>query len=323
MKKLQMKRKVITFGIIALVASLAFSTASYSFAVASPIASNDSYTINENTLLNITTPGLLANDTGATGKILSAGLVSNVKNGTLILETNGGFIYVPDLDFHGTDTFRYIVNDGSLNSNIANVTITVKQINHAPVARNDAYSVHENSTLVISGHGILANDADVDGNMLSAVLVSTASNGVLGLNPNGTFTYVPNTNFHGTDSFTYKANDGISDSNIATVSITVNQINPPPNTSPLLQLIAQIQNIFDKIAGLENQITTLQDKNNALENRISHLETIVSNINTHTGGISQNNNQTSSDDSGDDDHGNQGNHGNENKNKSHGNEHDD
>ncbi len=320
-----MKRKILTFGIIALVASLAVSTASSSFAVTSPVATNDSYIINENTLLNIAAPGLLANDTAAAGKILSAGLVTNVKNGTLILETNGSFIYVPDLDFHGIDTFRYIVNDGSLSSNIADVTITVKQINHAPVAKNDAYSVNENSTLIISGHGVLANDTDADGNTLSAVLVSTVSNGVLGLNPNGSFTYTPNVNFHGTDSFTYKANDGISDSNMASVVITVNEINPNPSpgTNPFLQLIAQIQNILAKITGLENQITTLQDKNSALENRISHLENIVSNINSNTGQTSQNNNQTSSGDSEDGNNDNQGNHGHGNKNKGHGNGHDD
>jgi regulator of replication initiation timing len=317
-----MKRKVLTFGIIALVVSLAFSTTTYSFAVTYPIASNDSYMINENTLLNIAAPGLLANDTGAAGKILSVGLVSNVKNGTLLLETNGSFIYVPDLDFHGIDTFRYIVNDGSLNSNIANVTITVKQINHAPVATNDAYSVNENSTLVISGHGVLANDTDIDGNTLSAILVSSVSNGSLGLNSNGTFTYVPNTNFYGTDTFTYKANDGVSDSNIATVVITVNKINPNPSpgTNPILQLISQIQNILAKITGLENQITTLQDKNNALEIRVSHLESIISNINGNTGQLSQNNNQTSYNDSEDDDHGK---HNNENKNQHHDNGHDD
>ncbi len=319
-----MKRKVLTFGIIALAASLTVSTVSYSFAVTSPIAINDSYTINENTLLNISAPGILANDTGAAGKILSAGLVSNVKNGTLILETNGSFIYVPDLDFHGIDTFRYIVNDGGLSSNIADVTITVKQINHAPVAKNDAYSVDENSTLVISGRGVLANDTDVDGNTLSTVLISTVSDGVLGLNPNGSFTYTPNANFHGTDSFTYKANDGVSNSNIATVVITVNQINsnPSPGTNPILQLIAQIQNILAKITGLENQITTLQDKNNVLESRISHLENIVSNINSNTVQTSQNN-HTSSGDSEDGNNDDQGNHGNGNKNKGHGNGHDD
>lgn len=317
-----MKRKLLAFGLIVLVASIVFSTASYSFATSSPVATNDSYTINENTLLNIAAPGILINDTGAAGKILSAGLVSNVKNGTLILETNGSFIYVPDLDFHGTDNFKYIVNDGTLDSNIANVTITVKQINHAPVARNDAYSVNENSTLVISGHGVLANDTDIDGNTLSATLISNVSKGSLDLNTNGTFTYMPNTNFHGTDSFTYRANDGTSDSNLSNVTITVNEINtnPLPGSNPILQLIAQIQNILAKITGLENQITVLQDKNNALENRVSHLENIISNIPGNTGQTSQHN-QTSSDDSEGDDHENQGIHGNENK--SHGNEHDD
>ncbi len=309
-------KKAITFGLVALVAAIVFST-SYSSAVTSPIATNDSYSMNENTFLDISAPGILANDTGLQGKILNAGLVSNVKNGTLILEANGSFIYVPDANFHGIDSFKYLVNDGSQSSNVASVTINVKQVNHSPVAQNDVYSVNENSTLVTKGKGVLSNDTDADGNNLSAILVSGVSNGILSLNSNGTFTYTPSINFHGIDSFTYKANDGISESNIATVTITINQIssNPSPGTNPILQLLAQIQNILARITGLENQITTLQEKNSALESRVSHLENVISNIGS-IGHVSQNNNQTGNSDANGDDHehGNGNGHGNVNGN---------
>ncbi|HEV3082964.1 MAG TPA: Ig-like domain-containing protein, partial [Gemmataceae bacterium] len=75
--------------------------------------------------------------------------------------------------------------------------------------------------------GVLSNDADQEGQLLSAILVNGPSNGTLNLNANGSFTYIPNPNFAGTDAFTYKANDG-ADSNLATVTITVNPVNQAP-----------------------------------------------------------------------------------------------
>ena len=75
---------------------------------------------------------------------------------------------------------------------------------------------------------MLGNDTDVDGNPLTAVVVTAPANGTLTLNADGSFTYTPNANFNGTDSFTYKANDGTADSNTATVTITVDAVNDAP-----------------------------------------------------------------------------------------------
>ncbi len=75
---------------------------------------------------------------------------------------------------------------------------------------------------------MLANDTDVEGDPLTAVLVDTPQHGTLTLNADGSFTYTPDANFNGTDSFTYKANDGQADTNAATVTITVNPVNDPP-----------------------------------------------------------------------------------------------
>jgi len=274
-----MRKKAISFILILLAASLAVPLG-LSAATTAPAALNDSYTVNENGILDISAPGVLSNDT-ATGKTLTAGLVDNVKNGILILNSNGSFIYVPDNNFHGIDTFRYVANNGTL-SNAATVTITVKAINHAPVARNDSYQVEENSTLKVTGHGILANDTASDGNSLSAVLVTHALNGALKLNHNGSFVYTPNSNFHGMDSFTYKANDSITDSNVATVTITVNPINSPTvNNNPILQLIQQIQSLFERISGMEKQVEDLKAKNDALESRVHQLEITLQNSSAH------------------------------------------
>lgn len=101
--------------------------------------------------------------------------------------------------------------------------------NTAPVASNDAYSVDADTTLnVNAANGVLANDSDPNGDPLTAQLVQTTTNGTLTLNPNGSFTYTPNTGYFGTDTFTYTAFDGGLNSNTATVTITVNDTISPP-----------------------------------------------------------------------------------------------
>ncbi len=92
--------------------------------------------------------------------------------------------------------------------------------NTPPVAGNDSYSMNGNTALNVAVPGVLANDIDAEGNPLTATLVSGPANGVLTLNADGSFSYAPDSNFTGTDSFTYKTNDGAADSNIATVTLT-------------------------------------------------------------------------------------------------------
>ena len=96
-------------------------------------------------------------------------------------------------------------------------------IDHAPVAGNSSYTINENTTLTTTAAtGVLANDSDVDGNTLTAVLITGPSYGTLTFNADGSFSYVPWLCFVGTDTFTYQAYDGMAYSNTATVTITVN-----------------------------------------------------------------------------------------------------
>jgi hypothetical protein len=98
----------------------------------------------------------------------------------------------------------------------------------APVANNDSYSTNQNTPLTVLGAGVLANDTDADNNSLTAVIVSNPSHAAsFTLNSNGSFSYTPATNYIGPDSFTYRANDGEKNSNVATVTIAVNDIISP------------------------------------------------------------------------------------------------
>lgn len=193
-----------------------------------PLARNDQYTTSEDTVLTIAAPGVLSNDSDADGDTLTAIIASQPGNGSVSLSANGGFTYTPNTDFNGTDSFTYRANDGEANSGLATVTIAVTPVNDAPIAQNDAYTMNENAVLTISAPGVLANDSDADGNPLTSVLISGATNGVLSLNADGSFSYTPNTNYNGTDTFTYYANDGTVNSGVAVVSITVLPLNDPP-----------------------------------------------------------------------------------------------
>ena len=285
-----------------------------------PVAVDDVYSMDEDSVMSVTAPGVLSNDDDIDGDPLTAVLESGTSNGGMTLEADGSFAYIPNLDFNGTDSFRYKAYDGNLNSNVVMVTITVNPVddvpealddsveiledtsvdievlendtgegdvpiimvitdppeygtavvegnqiqytsnagfygtdvftytvtdadgdsstatvtvivvavNYPPIVGDDAFGVDEDVVLSVDVPGVLVNDSDSDGDPLTAMLESGTSNGSLTLNAGGSFTYEPNLDFNGTDTFTYKSTDGSSDSNNATVTITVNQVDDLP-----------------------------------------------------------------------------------------------
>ena len=191
-----------------------------------PVAVDDGYTTPEDTPLVVAVDGILANDTDPDLDPLQALLVTDVTHGTLALSADGLFLYIPDPNFAGTDSFTYQTGDGSIDSNIATVILTVTPVNDVTVAADDGYTTLEDTPLVVVAvDGILANDTDPDGDPLQALLITDVTHGTLALNADGLFLYIPDLNFAGTDSFTYQAGDGSIDSNIATVILTVTPVN--------------------------------------------------------------------------------------------------
>ncbi|MCH8048210.1 MAG: tandem-95 repeat protein, partial [Planctomycetes bacterium] len=173
--------------------------------------------------------GVLANDSDADGDAFTASLVDDVQNGSLQFDADGTFTYTPDLDFVGADTFTYQANDGTSDSNLATVTINVVGVNLPPEANDDTYSVDEDIVLDVDvAAGVLDNDVDVNGDVLFSELFSGPSDGTLQLNLDGSFSYTPNENFFGTDTFTYRVSDGATVSEVATVVITINSVDDPP-----------------------------------------------------------------------------------------------
>jgi VCBS repeat-containing protein len=186
-----------------------------------PVSNNDSYNTNQNTILAVASPGVLGNDSDPEGTIMTAQLVGGPSHGSLTLNTDGSFTYTPTTNYTGSDSFTYRANNGTLNSNVATVSITIIPVNQPPVANNDSYSTNQDTALVVAVPGVSSNDTDPQGATLTAQLVSGPSHGSLTLNTNGSFSYTPTTGYTGSDSFTYRAINGANNSNVATVTISV------------------------------------------------------------------------------------------------------
>ncbi len=195
-----------------------------------PTGNADAYSTDEDTTLNVPARGVLINDTDieSPSASLTSVIVTPSSHGTTTLNSDGSFTFEPELNYSGTDSFTYVPNDGTGDGNVTTVTINISSVNDTPVAVADSYTVDEDNVLTATTTPVIANDTDADANPLSATLVTGTSNGGLTFNSDGTFTYTPNTNYNGSDSFTYKVNDGTVDSGVAVVTITVNPINDAP-----------------------------------------------------------------------------------------------
>jgi VCBS repeat-containing protein len=187
-----------------------------------PIANSQTVATDEDTAKAIT---LTATD--VEGSPLTYTIVAAPAHGTLS-GTAPALTYTPAANYNGADNFTFKANDGALDSNVATVAISVVAVNDAPVAANDSYSIDEDTSLTVAAPGLLANDTDIDSTTLTAAVVTAPAHGTLALAANGSFTYTPAANYNGPDSFTYKANDGALDSNLATVWITVVAVNDAP-----------------------------------------------------------------------------------------------
>lgn len=186
-----------------------------------PTTVNDNYSTPFNTQLVVAAPGVLTNDNTNGGGAMTAALVTNVSNGTLVLSPDGSLTYTPNAGFSGNDSFTYRAVNSVGPGNTATVTITVTAGGSVPTAVNDAYATAFNTQLVVAAPGVLGNDNSNGGGAMTAGLNTNVANGVLALNPNGGFTYTPNSGFIGNDSFTYRATNSVGPSNVATVTITV------------------------------------------------------------------------------------------------------
>ena len=241
-----------------------------------PTALDDAATTPQGIAITI---DVLANDSDGDTPPDSLTIASVTQGASGSVANNGSDVtYTPNPGFTGSDSFTYDINDGFGGSASASVSVTVTAAgNTPPTANADAYGVNEDAILDVAAPGVLANDSDIDGDGLTAVLVSGPSNdrpGTFALNPDGSFHYEPDVNYFGGDSFTYVANDGTDDSAIQTVSIAVNSQNDAPIANPDTIYLNQMgtvtipapgvlgnDNDVDLIPFDPAQLTAVQDSN--------------------------------------------------------------
>ncbi|MDW1749226.1 tandem-95 repeat protein, partial [Vibrio sp. Vb2133] len=187
--------------------------------VADIVADNATVVEDTSTIIKV-----LGNDTfEGSDKVVSLDTNNGPANGTVSVNPDGSVTYTPNDNFHGTDSFTYIVTSGGV-SESTTVNVDVTPVNDAPVAKDDAATTQEDTAVTIDA---LPNDTDIDGDKLSIESASVPeTQGTVEI-VDGKLVFTPAENFHGDAEITYTVTDGaLTDQ--ATVNVTVNAVNDTP-----------------------------------------------------------------------------------------------
>lgn len=170
------------------------------------------------------------------------------------IDSNGTLTFTPAPNVYGTTTVSVVLTDdggtdngGQNTSEAQSFTIVILPVDDPVIAADDHYTVNEDSFLsVAAGQGVLINDSDADGDSLAATPVTNPEHGFVSLQSDGSFTYFASFDFDGTDSFQYLASHASGTSELATVTITVQPVNDPPQIFgfPIAALAGQTQPLF-------------------------------------------------------------------------------
>ncbi|ELA6591498.1 tandem-95 repeat protein, partial [Vibrio alginolyticus] len=167
---------------------------------------------------------VLGNDTfEGDDKVVSLDTNNGPANGTVSVNPDGSVTYTPNDNYHGTDSFTYIVTSGGV-SESTTVNVDVTPVNDAPVAKDDAATTQEDTAVTID---VLPNDTDIDGDTLRIDSASVPSDQGTVEIVDGKLVFTPAENFHGDAEITYTITDG-SLTDQATVNVTVNAVNDTP-----------------------------------------------------------------------------------------------
>ncbi|HCH1631116.1 TPA: tandem-95 repeat protein [Vibrio parahaemolyticus] len=192
---------------------------------------------------------VLGNDTfESDGKVVSLDTNNGPANGTVLVNPDGSVTYTPNDNYHGTDSFTYIVTSGGV-SESTTVSVDVTPVNDAPVAKDDIATTQEDTAVTID---VLPNDSDVDGDKLSIESASVPKEQGTVEVVNGKLVFTPAENFNGDAEITYTVTDGqLTDE--AKVTVTVN----PVNNAPTIKVDA-VESITEDAVSTDTVIATLE-----------------------------------------------------------------
>ncbi|HIF9477395.1 TPA: Ig-like domain-containing protein, partial [Photobacterium damselae] len=161
--------------------------------------------------------------TDADGDNLTFKPGTNPENGSVTINSDGSWEYVPNPDFNGEDSFTVVVDDGNGGTDTITVTVNVTSINDAPVGEDVSAETQEETA--VTGQ---LTATDVDGDNLTFKQGSDPTNGSVTVNPDGSWEYIPNPDFNGEDSFTVVVDDGNGGTDTITVTVNVTPVNDAP-----------------------------------------------------------------------------------------------
>ncbi len=186
----------------------------------------------------------LANDTDVDGNPLAITAATS-PNGNVVINANGTITFTPDANFNGPTTITYTVSDGQGGTATTTIAVNVTAVNDPPVARNDVFTMDEDTTARIP---VLSNDFDMDGDTL-AVTTASSPNGTVVINADGTISFTPAPNFFGPATINYTISDGRGGTATAVATVNVVNINElPVDGDEVLTTIGGVQNVIPVLA---------------------------------------------------------------------------
>ena len=178
---------------------------------------------------------LLQGASDVDGDALTAVVTLAPQHGQLRLATDGSFIYTPETNWFGEDSFSFKVSDGMLDANQAMVKLTVVPVNDAPVVAPRTVTLDEDGSAIIE---LLQGATDIDGDTLSISITEGPQHGTFNRNANGTWTYTPAANWNGSDSVAYLISDGIAVT-AGRIALVVKPVNDAPVLSPIAAMLQE------------------------------------------------------------------------------------
>ncbi|WP_139129387.1 tandem-95 repeat protein, partial [Vibrio parahaemolyticus] len=191
---------------------------------------------------------VLGNDTfEGDGKVVSLDTNNGPANGTVSVNPDGSVTYTPNDNYHGADSFTYIVTSGGV-SESTTVNVDVTPVNDAPMAKDDIATTQEDTAVTID---VLPNDSDVDGDKLSIQSASAPeAQGKVEI-VDGKLVFTPAENFNGDAEITYTVTDGeLTDE--AKVTVTVNPVNDMPTIK-----VDAVESITEDAVNTDTVVATL------------------------------------------------------------------